>query len=117
MKIDGFDQYMNLSKENAEALVKSGNVAMQGFEEYSKVIQGAIARSTQTAEAAAKALAGCKSPVEIADIQGKLARESIETAISESRKLAEIGQAMFTAALEPLNARFGAFQAMIKTAA
>lgn len=117
MKIDGFDQYVNLSKENAEALVKSGNVALKGFEEYSKALQNALVRSTQTAESAAKALAGCKSPVEIADVHGKLARESIEAAISESRKFAELGQSLFTAALEPLNARFGAFQAMVKTAA
>lgn len=117
MKIDGFDQYINLSKENAEALIKSGNAALKGFEEYSKALQGMFARSTEKAEAAAKAMATCKSPVEIADIQGKLARESVEVAIAESRKLAELGQTVFTAALEPLNARFTAFQSMVKTAA
>lgn len=117
MKIEGFDNFVALGKDNAEAIMKSGTVAMKGFEELSKVMQALAVQSAEKTGAAVKAMAACKNPVEIADLQSKFARESIETAISESRKLAELSQAMFTAALEPLNARIAAFQALAKSAA
>lgn len=117
MKIDGFDTFVALGKENAEAMVKSGNAAMKGIEELQKAIQAATVRSAEKTDAALKAIAACKNPMEFADLQGKLARESVESAIAESRKFAELTQSLFTAALEPLNARVVAFQAMAKTAA
>ncbi|HSV28931.1 MAG TPA: phasin family protein [Candidatus Omnitrophota bacterium] len=117
MKIDGFEQFIAMGKDNAEAMVKAGNVAMKGFEELQKAWQSAAARSVEKTDAAVKAMASCKSPVEIAEIQSKLARESVETAIVETRKFAELSQSVFTAALEPLNARMSAFQALAKSAA
>lgn len=117
MKIDGFDSFIALGKENAEAMVKSSNAAMKGFEELSKAWQGIFARSAEKTDAAIKAMTSVKSPVELVDLQGKLARESIEGAIADGRKIAEVSQSVFTAALEPLNARVAAFQAMAKTAA
>lgn len=117
MKIDGFEQFIAMGKDNAEAFAKSSNLALKGFEEISKAWQGLATVSAEKADAAVKALTACKSPVEAAELQGKLARESIESAIVESRKIAELSQTVFTAALEPLNARIAAFQAQAKTAA
>lgn len=117
MKIDGFEQFIALGKDNAEAMVKSSTVAMKGIEELSKAWQSMVVRSAEKTDTAVKAMAACKSPVEIAELQGKFARESVETAISETRKIAELSQSVFSAALEPLNARIAAFQALGKTAA
>lgn len=117
MKIDGFDKFLTLGKENADAVAKSGAAAMKGFEDFAKASQAYVAKSTEKADAAVKALMSVKTPAELADLQTKLARDSIETVISEGRKFAELSQIVLTAALEPLNARVAAFQSLAKAAA
>lgn len=116
-KFDNFENFMGLGKDNAEAVVKSSTAVAKGFEEIAKHSQAYVAKSVEKADAAVKALIAVKSPAELADLQSKLARESIETAIAEGRKFAELSQSVFTAALEPLNARIAAFQSLAKTAA
>jgi phasin family protein len=117
MKIEGIDTFVAMGKENAEAMVKSSNAAMKGFEEISKASQDLAAKSAASVDAAVKAMFSCKNPTDLADLQTRLARESIENAIVDGRKFAELTSAIFTAALEPLNARFALFQGMIKSAA
>ena len=117
MKIDGIDTFVAAGKENAEAMVKSSTAAVKGFEEMTKASQALAAKSVATADAAFKALFACKTPTEFTDLQTRLARESIESAISDGRKFAELTTAMYTAALEPLNARFSLLQGMVKSAA
>lgn len=117
IKIEGFDKIVSLSKDNADAVVKSSTVAAKGFEELAKYSQSYLAKSAETANAAVKALFSVKTPAELADLQSKLARETIESAISEGRKFAELSQSVFSAAFEPLNARIAAFQALAKSAA
>lgn len=116
-KIDGFDKFISLGKDNADALVKSSSAAAKGFEEISKYSQSYLTHSVEKADAAIKALFSVKTPAEFADLQSKLARDSIESAISESRKFAELSQSVVTATLEPFNARIAAFQSLAKSAA
>lgn len=117
MKIEGFDKFLSLGQDSADAFTKSSAVAVKGFEELAKVSQALTARNVEKADAAVKALFAVKSPAEFADLQGKLAREAVESMIADSRKLAEISTSVITAALEPLNARIAAFQSLTKTAA
>lgn len=117
MKIEGFDKFISLGQDNADAFAKSSAAAVKGFEEMTKASQALVARNAEKTDAAMKAMLAIKSPTDFADLQGKLAREAIETSIAEGRKFAELATATFTAALEPLNARFAAFQALVKTAA
>jgi phasin family protein len=116
-KFDGFDKVVAISKDNADAIAQSGAATVKAFEEIAKAQQALVAKNVEKADAAVKALFSVKSPAELADLQGKLARESIEAAIADSRKLAELATSAFTAAVEPLNARFAAFQALAKVAA
>jgi phasin family protein len=117
MKIEGFDKFTALGKDNAEAVAKSGAAVLKGFEELTKASQAYVTTSTEKADAAVKALLAVKTPAEFFDLQGKLARESVETAIADSRKFAELAQGVFTAAAEPLNARVAAFQSLVKQVA
>ncbi|MGE5505276.1 MAG: phasin family protein [Actinomycetota bacterium] len=117
MKIEGFDKFISLGKDNVEAFAKSSAAAVKGFEEITKHSQALVAKQAEKNDATIKALMSIKTPAEFADLQGKLAREAIETTIAEGRKFAELTTSVFTAALEPLNARFAAFQALTKTAA
>lgn len=114
IKIDGFEKFVALGKENADAIAKSGAATVKAFEELAKAQQALVAENVKKADAAVKALFSVKSPAEFADLQGKLAREALEGAIADSRKLAELSTTAFSAAVEPIQARFAA---LTKTAA
>ena len=117
IKIEGFEKFVALGKDNADAIAKSGAATVKAFEEISKAQQAVVAKNVEKADAVVKAIFAVKSPAEFADLQGKLARESIEAAIADSRKLAELATSALTAAAEPLNARFAALQSLVKAAA
>jgi phasin family protein len=108
IKIDGFEKFVALGKENADAFAKSGAATVKAFEEIAKAQQALIAENVKKADAAVKALFSVKSPAELADLQGKLARETLEGAIADGRKLAELSTTALTAAVEPIQARFAA---------
>ena len=117
IKIEGFEKFVAIGKENVEAIAKTGAATVKAIEEITKAQQAVVAKNVEKADAAVKAIFAIKSPAEFADLQGKLARESIESAIADSRKLVELSSSAFTAAFEPLNARFAALQSLVKTAA
>jgi phasin family protein len=117
IKFDGFEKLVTISKDNADAIAQSGAATVKAFEEITKAQQAVVAKTVEKADAAVKAMFAVKSPAELADLQGKLARESIEAAIADSRKLAELATSAFTAVVEPLNARFAAMQSLVKVAA
>lgn len=117
MAVQNFDKLVSLGKENAEAFVKSGNAAYKGFEELGKVSQALAAKALEQSDAAVKALLAVKSPAELADLQGRLARETVETAIADSRKLAELIGAIYSSTVEPISSRFAALQSLTKFAA
>ncbi|SEH26019.1 phasin family protein [Magnetospirillum fulvum] len=115
-KIDGFETFVSFGKDNADALSKSGAASVKAIEEIAKAQQAVLARSIDKADAAFKALFAVKSPVELAELQNRLARQSFEDVIVETRKLAEIATAAVSATLEPLNARFTDVQSGRKAA-
>ena len=108
IKIDGFEKFVALGKENADAFAKSGAATVKAFEEIAKAQQALVAENVKKADAAVKALFSVKSPAEFADLQGKLAREALEAAGADGRKLAELCITAFSAAIEPIQARFAA---------
>jgi phasin family protein len=110
MTANVFDKLVAFNKDTTEAFVKSSTAAYKGFEELAKATQEVMTKTASLNEAAFKALLGVKSPTELADLQGKLTRESVETAIADSRKLAELANIAMTAAVEPLNARMEAIK-------
>ncbi len=114
IKIDGFEKFVALGQENADAFAKSSAATVKAFEEIAKAQQALVAENVKKADAAVKALFSVKSPTEFADLQGKLARETLENAIADGRKLAELSTSALTAAIEPIQARFAA---MTKVAA
>jgi phasin family protein len=117
IKIEGFEKLVSFGKDNAEAIAKSGAATVKAFEEIAKAQQAVVAKNVEKADAAVKALISVKSPTELVDLQGKLVRESLETAVSDSKKLAELATSALTAAFEPINARVAAFQSLVKSAA
>ncbi|WP_185961297.1 phasin family protein [Telmatospirillum sp. J64-1] len=115
--IKSYEEIMAFGKGNIEAMVKSSTLAAKGFEEMGKAYQSLAGQSAEKAQAAAKALAACKTPQELIEVQTKLTREGIETAVAESRKFAEMTSTVIASSMEPLNARIAAFQSLASKAA
>jgi len=99
------DQFITLGRENVEALVKSSTIAAKGVEELIKSVQANATKTYEQNVAAFQRLSSVKSPTEFFEIYSGLARESVESAVAESRKLAESTQALLTASLEPITSR------------
>ena len=112
MTANVFDKLVAFNKETTEAFVKSSAAAFKGFEEFTKTAQAVATKTASQNDAAFKAILAVKSPTELADLQGRLTRESVEAAIADSRKLVEIASAAYSAAVEPLNARVEALKAL-----
>lgn len=102
--INGFDGFVGMGKQNVDAFVKSSTLAAKGMEEMSKAFAGSATQSVEKAYAAVQGLAACKSPTEFMEMYTRLARENVETSITESRRFAEMATGLFNKAIEPMNA-------------
>ena len=51
-----------------------------------------------------------KSPAEFIELQQRLIKEGVETAVGDSRRIAQLTTAVFTAAFEPVKKRIEAVQ-------
>ncbi len=79
---------------NTDAIVKSGNAAIAGFQE--------LAKSAERLSSSLQALAALKSPAELMALQGKLMSEAVDAAVKDSSNIAKLTTAVFTAAFEPI---------------
>ena len=52
-----------------------------------------------------QALAAVKSPTDFIELQQRLIKEGVETAVGDSRRIARLTTAVFTAAFEPVMKR------------
>ena len=110
MTANVIEKIVAFNKETTEAFVKSSTAAYKAFEELTKAAQAVATKTAAQNDAAIKALLAVKSPTELADLQGRLTRESVEAAIADSRKLVELAGAAYSAAVEPLNGRVAALK-------
>ncbi len=116
MTTQNFEQIVAFGKDNVEALVKSGSLAVKGFEELSKAYTALANQSIEQTSAAVKALSTAKNPGEFQEIYTNLAKMNIEALVSEGRKLQELTNAIVTSSMAPLNARVQALGSLFKAA-
>jgi phasin family protein len=57
-----------------------------------------------------QALAGVKGPAEFIELQQRLIKEGVETAVGDSQRIAQLTSAVFTAAFEPVKKRIETVQ-------
>ncbi len=110
MPATSFDKITAASKANAEALTKSGNAAIAGYQELAKAYQDLATKNAEKLTSCIQALASVKSPNEFADLQQKLVKEAVEAAVSDSKKIADLTASVFSSAFEPVQAQFQALQ-------
>jgi phasin family protein len=99
-----------MMKGNADALTQSGNASRAAFQELIKAYQELLTKNAKNLTAAMQAMAAAKSPTELIELQQRLIKEGVETAASDSERIARLTTAVFTAAFEPVKNRVEAVQ-------
>ena len=83
------EELVEFSKGNLEALVASGRVAAKGAEEIAKY-SAEYGRSTiEKANATARQFASVKSPTEFFQLQGDVAKQTLDALVAEGSKFTE----------------------------
>lgn len=106
--LKSYDELTVLTKENVDALVKSGTVVAKGAEEAGKQVAAFTQSSLEKSVSNAKALLAVKTIQELVELQNAYAKASIDALVSESTKLQELSVKIANEALAPLNARVNA---------
>ena len=89
-------------KSNAAALTVSGNASRAAIQELTRAYQELATKNAKNLTAAMQALAAVKSPAEFIELQQRLIKEGVEAAVTDSRHIAQLTTAVFTAAFEPV---------------
>lgn len=110
MQTANFEQIAAATKANADALTKSGNAAIAGYQELAKAYQALATKNAEKLTSSIQALAGVKTPAEFIELQQKLVKEGVEAAVADSKNIAELTQSVFTQAFEPVKSQIETLQ-------
>ena len=99
------DAAEKIVKGNADALTESGNASRAAIQELTKAYQELASKNAKNLTAAMQALAAVKSPTEFMELQQRLIKEGVAAAVSDSKHIAQLTTAVFTAAFEPVKRR------------
>ena len=97
-------------KGGAEALTESGNASRAAVQELTRAYQELATKNGKNLTAAVQALSAVKSPTEFFELQQKLIKDGVEAAVADSRHIAQLTTAVFTAAFEPVKKQIEAVQ-------
>jgi phasin family protein len=90
---------------DADALTDGSNAPRAAVQELTKAYQELTTKNARNLTAAMQALAAVKSPAEFIELQQRLIKEGVETAVGDSRRIAHLTSAVCTAAFEPVRRR------------
>ncbi len=99
-----------IAKDSSSTLTESGKGAAEALKELTKAYQELAARNVKNLTAVMEELVAVKSPAEFMELQQRLIKDGVEAAAGDSRRIAELTTAVFTAALEPVKKQFEAVQ-------
>jgi phasin family protein len=99
---------------NVDALSQSGAASKAAVQELTKAYQELATKNVHKLSAAVQALSAVKSPTEFMELQQKLIKEGVEAAVADSRQIAQLTTAVFTAAFEPVKKQIEAVQKSVK---
>ena len=92
-----------------------GNASRAAVQELTRAYQELATKNAKNLTAAMQALAAVKSPTEFIELQQRLIKEGVEAAVSDSRHIAQLTTAVFTAAFEPVKKQIEAVQKTTQT--
>ena len=116
MTTKSIDNIVTFGKDNVDAFVQSGTVAVKGFEELAKTYAALANKSIEQTQSAVKALSGVKSPTEFQTVYSGLVKTSLESFVAEGRKLQELTTTIVNSSVAPINERVQALTSLFKAA-
>ena len=93
------------AKGNVEAIVESGKIFSEGLQEIGKTYVDEAKSAFETATADFKEIAAIKSPTELFQLQGKLARRNFDSLVAFSSKSSEAFVKLANEGFAPLSSR------------
>ena len=100
-----------IMKGGAEkALAESGNASRAAVQELTTAYQELATKNVKNLTAAIQALSSVKDPSQFIELQQKLIKDGVEAAVSDSRHIAQLTSAVFTAAFAPVKKQIEAVQ-------
>lgn len=112
----GYEQFVALGKDNAEAVLQSATVAGKGIESLNSEVFAFSRAAVEESLAATKALLASKTVQEMLEIQSGYAKSAFESYLAEVNKVREMTLDTAKASSEPLQARFTALVEMTHAA-
>ena len=103
-----YNEFATFSQDNIDAFVRANAVFTRGFEQLSKSFVSLATRSLENAVETSKRLAACKSIGEVVELQSKYTQDSIETFLTESKKVQDLSTSIVKEATGPIAERFKA---------
>ena len=97
-------------RDTAAALTENGNASRAAIQQLTRAYQELTTKNARNLTAAMQALVGVKSPADFIELQQRLIKEGVETAVGDSQRIAQLTTAVFTAAFEPVKKRIEAVQ-------
>ena len=101
-------------KDGAAAATEGGNASRAGVHELTNAYQELATKNVNNLTAAVQALSAVKSPAEFIALQQKLIKDGVEAAVADSRHIAKLTTAVFTAAFEPVKKQIEAVQKSVR---
>jgi phasin family protein len=102
-------------QDSSSTLTESGKGSAAAIQGLTKAYQELAAKNAKNLTAAMEALAAVKNPAEFMELQQKLIKDGVEAAVSDSRHIAQLTNAVFTAAFEPVKKQIEAAQKTAQT--
>jgi phasin family protein len=105
------EELVSFGQANLEAVVKSNQLWFAGVQDISRQVTSTAQEQVDASVSALRALSTVRSPKEVFDWQTNVARNSVERAIVETRRLSESSYKLVEQTVAPLVARVSvAFQ-------
>ena len=95
----------DFAKGNVEALVESGKVLSAGVQDIGKTYVGDAKGAYESLSGDLKEMATVKSPTELFQLQGKIARRNFETMVAFSSKTGDAMMKLYGDAFAPISGR------------
>ena len=104
----GYEEVVAFGKDNVEAVMESSAILAKGAQEFNKAWFDLAQVSVDQNVAATKALLGCKTVKELAEVQSGLATRNYDTLVADGRKLSDMSVKLAEDVARPVNARVNA---------
>ena len=108
---------VEFQKGNFEALVESGKILAAGMQDMGRTYVEEAKSAAETVQADVKKFAAIKSPTELFQLQGELARRNFDAMVSTTSKNTEAMLKLANEAFAPLSSRFSLAAEKVRKAA